>query len=436
MRTGVWFFVSVLLASYCAAHSVPPTADQFRSLDVRNQWKLYPLLNDIAASPDFRYFHVNLDAKCPFWVQDFMCGLGGPSACSICPCSDEEIRTLQGLYASSSVDRSTPEDGNDWISQSMRSMCDSAANGGTGQGQWVDLTRNPESNTGFAGPDARRVWSAIYSDNCNACGDETFLRLVSGLHHSISVHIARNYFDSTASTIPSGQVSNGFGLDAFVQAVDQPKADELMQGSYWGRFLPSRKIFDDRIRGQTVRMDNMYFTYAFLLRAIHKYSTMNPRVAGKALGTHLSAYEIIANEVPLDILELPNELLSQNLDRMRQHFRNITEILECVTCEKCRLWSKLQFLGLGTALRIMTTPTGAALCLTPNEMVALLNAARQISASIEAVRAMESYGRVEKLSPYIFLAMQIFAIICVLSVAGCFIKRFTRHKKSAKTKAQ
>lgn len=30
--------------------------------------------------------------------------------------------------------------------------------------------------------------------------------------------------------------------------------------------------------------------------------------------------------------------------------------MNCVTCEKCRLWGKLQILGFGTAIKILLTP--------------------------------------------------------------------------------
>lgn len=34
---------------------------------------------------------------------------------------------------------------------------------------------------------------------------------------------------------------------------------------------------------------------------------------------------------------------SKGLKReFRERFRNITRIIDCVTCEKCRLWGKLQ----------------------------------------------------------------------------------------------
>ena len=35
------------------------------------------------------------------------------------------------------------------------------------------------------------------------------------------------------------------------------------------------------------------------------------------------------------------------------HFKNITRIMDCVGCEKCKLWGKLQTTGLGTALKIL-----------------------------------------------------------------------------------
>ena len=36
-------------------------------------------------------------------------------------------------------------------------------------------------------------------------------------------------------------------------------------------------------------------------------------------------------------------LLKQQLQR---HFQNMTKAMDCVGCEKCKLWGKLQLLGL------------------------------------------------------------------------------------------
>lgn len=40
-------------------------------------------------------------------------------------------------------------------------------------------------------------------------------------------------------------------------------------------------------------------------------------------------------------------------EEFRQHFRNISRIMDCVGCDKCKLWGKLQTQGLGTALKIL-----------------------------------------------------------------------------------
>jgi len=92
----------------------------------------------------------------------------------------------------------------------------------------------------------------------------------------------------------------------------------------------------------------------------------------------------------------------------RGKFRNISRILNCVTCEKCRLWGKLQFLGVGTALKVRAvyaayahvvmvglTPAGGQILfaeeredgvpditLSKNEVVAMVNALHQLSRSV------------------------------------------------------
>ena len=81
--------------------------------------------------------------------------------------------------------------------------------GAPGNAQYINLLLNPERFTGYAGPSAAKVWGAIYDENCfleggsgvpeeMAGADEcverrVFYRLISGLHASISTHIAGEY---------------------------------------------------------------------------------------------------------------------------------------------------------------------------------------------------------------------------------------------------
>lgn len=77
----------------------------------------------------------------------------------------------------------------------------------------------------------------------------------------------------------------------------------------------------------------------------------------------------------------------------RLHFRNISRIMDCVGCFKCRLWGKLQTQGLGTALKILFSEKLIAnmpesgpsyeFHLTRQEIVSLFNAFGRISTSVK-----------------------------------------------------
>lgn len=43
------------------------------------------------------------------------------------------------------------------------------------EGDYIDLTLNPEKFTGYAGPSAHRVWRSIYEENCFGISESTLL---------------------------------------------------------------------------------------------------------------------------------------------------------------------------------------------------------------------------------------------------------------------
>lgn len=85
---------------------------------------------------------------------------------------------------------------------------------------------------------------------------------------------------------------------------------------------------------------------------------------------------------------------------LQGHFQNITSIMDCVGCEKCKLWGKLQFLGVATALKIMFAADDCfaegvppkqileRLKLERNEVIALINLLTKLSHSMSTYRAM------------------------------------------------
>jgi len=55
-----------------------------------------------------------------------------------------------------------------------------------GEMTYVNLLLNPERYTGYTGPSARRIWDAIYSENCPKCefhADANCPFILSSFHH-------------------------------------------------------------------------------------------------------------------------------------------------------------------------------------------------------------------------------------------------------------
>ena len=65
-------------------------------------------------------------------------------------------------------------------------------------------------------------------------------------------------------------------------------------------------------------------------------------------------------------------------------FHNISDIFNCVKCQRCRLHGKMQLLGLGTALRILLLPEDL-IALSRDEIVALFNTLGKFSESLMAI---------------------------------------------------
>ena len=89
---------------------------------------------------------------------------------------------------------------------------------------------------------------------------------------------------------------------------------------------------------------------------------------------------------------LERALAREHVDELRgqfvNRFHNISKIMDCVTCERCRLWGKLQILGLGTALKILLADGdefGLGV-LQRNEVVALINTLAQLAKSVDSIR--------------------------------------------------
>jgi len=87
-----------------------------------------------------------------------------------------------------------------------------------------------------------------------------------------------------------------------------------------------------------------------------------------------------------DEVTMRTELLGE----LRSRLHNVSRLMDCVGCGRCRLWGKLQVQGLGTALRILYAPDRQAVLrsLQRSHVVALFNLLGRLAHSVEVARVV------------------------------------------------
>ena len=286
-----------------------------------------------------------------------------------------------------------------------RDYCVPEDESATAKGDYVSLVENPERFTGYAGAN---VWDAIYRENCfskdisattltgnprplgvfQAANDlrtviqagspsfdlslddeclekRVFYRVISGMHASITTHICKDYLNQSTGT--------------------------------WG---PNLQCYQDRLATHPERISNLYFNYAILLRAVTKLRTYlknytfcsgdsvqdsSTRAAVLALTDAAGKQPRIFDENSM--FQDPND--TQLKEDFRNRFRNVSALMDCVGCDKCRLWGKLQTVGYGTALKVLfeydEMKNGENPPLRRTELVALVNTLDRVSNSLTAL---------------------------------------------------
>jgi len=270
------------------------------------------------------------------------------------------------------------------------------------QAQVVDLLKNPEGYTGYKGPSAEKVWTAVHSENCfklpassdgQSCSlspeQRLYNRFLSGIHSSISLHIAHSYC---------------LEMDPHV----------VGECRLWGL---NDEIAYDRVLFHQDRVENLFVAYSLLLKAVLK--------AGEAIGTAVPPEDpLLEDSVVLwkesllpKLLELPQtapetfdesslmELINETNDStykskrfdLQQRFEHLQSIMQCVGCDRCKLWGTLQTLGVGTALKVLFHDENGntKIELSRQEAVALVNTLERLSSSL--IFAQEFKSRREDL---------------------------------------
>lgn len=394
------------------------------TVDYFNNVKLYPILHSILVTDFFRYIKVNLNRGCPFWPDDSKCAI---QDCSVKTCPEEQLPPgLKGHqeFGIESVkngklnqDQETCDENNSELGAVNQTISDENYEGfqkwqkhddaidtfcemddeNSADLQYVDLLLNPERYTGYKGPSAHRIWNSIYKENCFRFGGgygpyttsknlnamclekRAFYRAISGLHSSISIHLCAEHYTKATDCFSKGEW--GPNMDEFKRRFDPEHTDG--EGPQW--------------------LKNLYFIYLLELRAIAKAASYfenelfytgndeNDEQVQIAVKKFLEIAKSFPDHFDENVMFSGKDKEARKLkEEFRLHFLNISRIMDCVGCDKCRLWGKIQVQGLGTAFKILFSKdlsTNFAVNrkqfrLSRSEVVSLFNAFGRLSNSV------------------------------------------------------
>lgn len=472
--------------------SVQDSGCDYKTVDKAVSEHFHPLLQELSHLTFFRFFKVDLGKECPFWRDDD--GMCASIDCAVCECPSHEIpatwyqmdqrnagvgkdapvSSIKKPTATTTMKTDTqPEEPGKPCSKQMGEEDDlskvdrtNAVAGETfrgwkeeqspeiwsNQGEpgesmvYINLLENPERYTGYSGYQAERVWNSIYQENCftpqrghestldGMCFEErVYYRLVSGLQASINTHIALRYkYGNSWSTNPA--------------------------------------LFVDRVGKHRERLQNLYFTYLFVMRALgryrnellqYDYSTGNeaddqrveailkqlvfedkehtacPSEKKSVLSgfNEQALFRVQRGQMSYDEFIDAKEQKRQLEVQFREKFLNVSRIMDCVTCEKCRLWGKIQTMGLGTALKILLTDDVQALPrLNRNELIALINVATNLSRSVDGVSMFRHLELMAALQQFALISGA--AVAVVMALILCLRKRSGANGDEKKKKSK
>ncbi|KZT61993.1 endoplasmic reticulum oxidoreductin 1 [Calocera cornea HHB12733] len=359
---------------------------------------LFDRLGQLVKMPFFKYYKVDLFRECPFWAEDGLCM---QRTCAVESMDESDVPEHWRAEALSRIKTSSDPNAHRYpgcyYSDSDFCFLDDDT---SEDSQYIDLTLNPESFTGYAGDSAHRVWSAIYKENCFGLTERTlpdaeqaptiggsiapialegkdkleeegectekrvYYRIISGMHASISTHLCYEYLDQSTGE--------------------------------WG---PNLLCFVRRVASHPERLQQIYFNTVLLLRALTR---LEPYLAAYDIRTGDSKADSETKQMLTSVMDIAKRVgrfderglfKGENAELMKEQFkatfRNVSLIMDCVGCDKCRLWGKIQTSGVGTALKILFELDDRALnpkrnpnLLQRSEIVALVNSLHRFTESL------------------------------------------------------
>jgi ERO1-like protein alpha len=155
---------------------------------------------------------------------------------------------------------------------------------------------------------------------------------------------------------------------------------------------------------QKDKIDNLFFLYSLILKAANKavpffleydYSSGDPaedkntsKLIKEIFRHELKNFDEIEEAFKDSYVEFEKYIYSNMISELIIRFRNISSIIDCVTCSKCRMHAKLEVFGIATMLKIMFSKSTEDLkqTMSRNELVSFINLFAKLSKSVNNVQ--------------------------------------------------
>ena len=344
---------------------------------IKNNHKLCDSLEKLKKTLFFKIFKINLDPECSVFRQEMICR---DTACQICECSNNEVPRVWKQPQGINEDIVTTIDDpfNKWVEKFnvdskhwlLKEDIDPK------DGAYINLLKNPEGYTGYRGA---HIWNAIFKENCfsesysNLCvEDKIFSNIFMGWLVNTNFQIGCNFRNRETNNT---YINVSYVTKKYLYHKD--KIDNLLflyslMIKAVNKAVPLLLEYDYRSGNKTE--DQMTYKYT---KEIFRYELLNIDLIEESFQHIYSHFEKFTN--------------SQKISELIIRFRNISSIIDCVTCSKCRMHAKLEVFGIATMLKIIFTSSTEELkkSMSRNELVAFINLFAKLSKSVNNLELID-----------------------------------------------
>jgi len=372
---------------------------------ILNNQNLCNSLQKLRETLFFRIFKINLEPECSIFHQEMICR---DTACQICECSNNEVPRVwkqpKGIDENIVTQMDDPFtklvekynfDSKQWLLKEDIDPKD---------GTYINLLKNPEGYTGYKGS---HIWNAIFKENC-------FTEKYSSL--CVEDKIFSNIFTGWLA-VTNFEIGCNFR--------NRNTKEKYVNITY----VANKFLY------QKDKIDNLFFLYSLILKAANKavpffldydYSSgdaaedKNTSKLIKEIFRHeLKNFDEIEEAFQDSYVEFEKYIYSNMISELIIRFRNISSIIDCVTCSKCRMHAKLEVFGIATMLKIMFSKSTEDLkqIMSRNEIVSFINLFAKLSKSVNNVQMVNTMIK----KAHHELSLKKFRCVFFIGIAGVII---------------